>query len=83
MKRLKILGIVVFLGLIISSIGQADPPGGKDVNIVNPLPLPVTGEITSTVTGDVNITNTDPIPVNVENSEPIAVDIGDSLSAAF
>lgn len=57
MKRITILSLVFFAGLVAAYSAQADPPGGKDVNIVNPLPLPIKGEITSTVTGDVNVVN--------------------------
>ena len=50
MKRLTFCLVVVFLGLIVcpaAVIGDpAGPPGGLDVNIVNPLPVPVEGEVT-------------------------------------
>ena len=75
MKRLTISGVlacVVLLFVPTAGIGgPAGPPGGLDVNVVN-TPLQITGD----VSGDINISNTDPIPVDVRNSEPIAVDIG-------
>jgi hypothetical protein len=50
MKRLLILGIIVFVGLLFSTtavIGDpAGPSGGLNVNIVNPLPVPVKGGVT-------------------------------------
>ena len=46
MKRLVILGIIACVGLLFGSApvigGPAGPPGGLDVNVVNPIPLPVT-----------------------------------------
>ena len=57
MKKLIILCVVAFVGLIVAPAGQAGPPGGKNVNIVNPLPLPITGELSATVKGDVNVVN--------------------------
>ena len=65
MKRLTILCIIAFVGLIVvpATVIAAGPPGGLDVNVVNPIPLPVTGDINATVTGDVNVINTDPIPI--------------------
>ena len=57
MKRLLILCFAAFIGLTVVPTGQADPPGGKDVNIVNSIPLPIKGEISATVQGDVNVVN--------------------------
>lgn len=72
MKRLALLLIIVCLGLLVGSAavigGPAGPPGGIDVNVVSPDPLPVTGEISATVTGDVNVSNT-PLPVTISNQE--------------
>ena len=61
MKRLTILGIIACLGLLVSSAtvisGPAGPPGGLDVNVVNPLPLPVGGDVNVANTPDVNVVN--------------------------
>jgi hypothetical protein len=60
-KRLMILGIVTCVGLLYSSTLVAKdpqgPPGGLGVEIVNPLPVPVKGNVNATVSGDVNVTN--------------------------
>jgi hypothetical protein len=61
MKRLIILGIVVFAGLIAIPPGQADQPNAKPVKITDPVPLPVW----------VENPNNDPLPVTVENIKPI------------
>ena len=47
------------MGTIMNSHQAAaqGPPGGMSVNIVNPLPVPVTGSVTSTVTGTVGLTS--------------------------
>jgi hypothetical protein len=70
MKRLTILGIVVCVGLLLAPapvIGNpTGPPGGLDVTIVGPDPLPVEVQGDANVTGNVNVTNTDPIPVTGE-----------------
>lgn len=86
MKRLTILGIIACVGLLFAPaavIGDpAGPPGGLDVNVVNPVPLPVTGTIDATVTGEVNANvvnepgvtvlnnDTNPVPVNVQSGGP-------------
>lgn len=60
MRSLTILGIFTCVGLLIA------PPavlGDPQVTIVNPLPLPITGDVT--VAGDVEITNTEENPVSV------------------
>jgi hypothetical protein len=60
MKRLTILWIISCVGLLVlpaAAIGApAGPPGGLDVAVIN-TPLPVTGSVEATVTGDVNVTN--------------------------
>ena len=73
MKRLTILGIIACIGLLFApaAVLGAGPPGGLDVKIVDPLPLPVTGDVNATVTGDVNVVN-EP-GVTVENTTPIPV----------
>jgi hypothetical protein len=61
MKRLRILGIIACVGLLFAPaavIGDpAGPPGGLDVNVVNPLPLPVGGDVNVANTPDVNVVN--------------------------
>ena len=72
MKKLTILGIVVFVGLLFAPaavIGDpAGPPGGLDVTVLNEQPIPVTGDIGATVTGDVTVTNDSSNPVLENNS---------------
>jgi hypothetical protein len=71
MKRLAILGVVVFLVLLFAPNGAiggpTGPPEGLDVKIVNPLPLPVTGDVNAVQAGEwkVNINNSSTDPVNV------------------
>ena len=63
MKRLTILGIIACVGLLFAPAvvfsNPAGPKEGLNVKIINPLPVPVTG--------DVEIINTDedPVPVTV------------------
>lgn len=55
----------------------AGPPGGIDVNIVSPVPVPVTVDGQASITGDVNVTNTPDVnvvntpDVNVTNLPPV------------
>jgi hypothetical protein len=67
MKRLTILAIIACVGLLVGSaavIGApSGPPEGLDVNVVNPVPLPVTGSV--------NVVN------GVANPEPLQVDLID------
>ena len=63
MKRLAILGIIACVGLFLASAsvigGPAGPPEGLDVNVVSPVPLPVTGSVNvSTVYRFVDVTDT-------------------------
>ena len=68
MKRqtiLTIIAAVAFLSAPAAILGEpSGPPNGLNVNVVNPIPLPVTGDINSTVSG-VEVTNnaTKPVPV--------------------
>ena len=85
MKRLTILGIIFCAGLFFvpaAVLGDpAGPPGGLDVNVVSPNPLPVSGNVNATVTGDVNVVNepgvtvlndyNTPIPVAVQTGGPL------------
>ena len=83
MKRLTILGIIACLGLLVGSaavIGKpAGPPGGLDVNVVSPDPLPVTGEVDANVTGD----TANPVPVRIVSSipkQPVILSESDTFS---
>ena len=86
MKKLTILGIIVCVGLLLvpAISGAAGPPGGLDVNIVNPLPVPVTGDVNASVSGDVNITAgpEEGLDVNIVNPLPVPVtgDVNASVS---
>jgi len=79
MKRLTILGIIACVGLVFAPAavigGPAGPPGGLDVNVVNPVPLPVTGAVDANVTGDVdvNVVNEPGVTVLNDTSKPIPV----------
>jgi hypothetical protein len=62
-KRVLVTAVIAGLGMIgyLMNSQQAvaqGPPGGLAVNIVNPVPVPVTGSVTSTVTGAVGVTGT-------------------------
>jgi hypothetical protein len=52
-----VFSVLAIIGSIMNSHQAAaqGPPGGMSVNIVNPLPMPVTGSVTSTVTGTVGL----------------------------
>jgi hypothetical protein len=75
MKRLSSLAVVVptaiLLGPAAVITAPAAPPGGIDVNIVGPVPVPVTVDGQANVTGDVNVVNTP--DVNVANSPDVNV----------
>jgi hypothetical protein len=85
MKRLMILGIITCVGLLLAPAAFAGdpkgPPGGLGVEIVNPLPVPVTGDVDATVSGDVSIVNQPTVDamqsgnwsVTVDDSNPISV----------
>src|SRR5262249_51564348 len=66
----SVLAIALALSVLTSSSQAADPgpPGGLNVNVVNPPshPVPVTLQGTGSVTGSVTVTNTatNPVPVN-------------------
>lgn len=72
MQRLKLLGIMACIGLLASpataGTNEPGPPGGLAVNVVNPVPLPVTGDLTVTNEPGVMVLNdeTDPVPVTVQ-----------------
>ena len=94
MKRLMILGIVACVGLLFASAAIAKnpkgPPSGLGVEIVNPLPVPVTGDLNATVSGDVNIANQPTVDamqsgewsVTLENdsTEPVPVTIVNTIT---
>lgn len=70
MKKLTILCIqaCAVLFLITASVNAGQPQGIQgNVTIVNPLPVPVTGDVNATVSGDVNVVNdsNNPVPVKV------------------
>lgn len=71
MKKLLISGIIGCLVMLIAPaavIGApAGPPGGLDVTIVNPLPVPVTGNVNATIQGDVEVINDEMNPVPVQD----------------
>jgi hypothetical protein len=69
MKRLSSLAVVVPTAILLGPAAvitvPAAPPGGIDVNIVGPVPVPVTVDGQANVTGDVNVANSP--DVNVTN----------------
>jgi uncharacterized membrane protein len=75
MRKLLIVEIIACGGMMFAPAAvisePAGPPGGIDVNLVNPLPVPVTVEGDASVTGDVNVTNTP--DVNVTNTPDVNV----------
>jgi hypothetical protein len=77
MKRLTILIIIAGLGLLFvpaAVLGAPEgPPNGLNVNIVNPLPVPVSGDVNATVSGDVNAAVTG--EVNANQSGAWGVDV--------
>jgi hypothetical protein len=65
MKRYKnqliaaaVLSVLAVVGTIMNSRQASAQDGGPNVTIVSPIPLPVTGSVTSTVTGTVPVTGT-------------------------
>jgi len=77
MKRLTILGIIACVGLLFApaAVLGAGPPGGLEVKVVDPLPLPVTGDVNATVTGEVDVTNTPDVTVVNDQMSPIPVTV--------
>ena len=78
MKRFKnhlivaaVLSVLAVIGTIMNSPKAAaqGPPGGLAVNIVNPLPVPVTGS--TTVSGSVRITGTPDVNVTNPATAPV------------
>jgi len=83
MKKLTILGVVTCVLLMLVPVAvlsaPAGPPDGLDVKIVNPLPVPVTGEVDANVTGDVNATVSGSVNV-IKAIEPVAIQAGSFLN---
>ena len=85
MKRLTILAIIACLGLLFApSAVISNPPGppGVDVTVLN-TPLPVTGDMTGTISGEVEVTNNEANPVsvlvqnqNVSAKQPLYINLG-------
>jgi hypothetical protein len=69
MRNLSILAVAMYGGMILAPTAvlgsPAGPPGGIDVNIASPVPVPVTVDGQTSITGDVNVINTP--DVNVKN----------------
>jgi hypothetical protein len=53
-----VLSVLAIVGTIMNSHQAAAQDGGPTVTIGSPIPLPVTGSVTSTVTGTVPVTGT-------------------------
>lgn len=86
MKRLTILAIIACIGLLFAPSAvisnAAGPPGGLEVKVLN-TPLPVTGDVTGTISGEVEVTNdeTNPLPVIIQNEnvsakQPLYINLG-------
>ena len=84
MKRFKnhliaaaVLSMLAIIGTIMNSHQAAaqppGPPGGLAVNIVNPVPVPVTGSINSTVTGTVGLASGASVRVDNTVTDPVRV----------
>ena len=94
MERLRILVIIACLALLCAPAAvfgdPAGPPGGLDVKIVNPLPVPVTGDVNATVSGDVNATVSGDVnavqsgdwKVTVENDESKPVPVKGTMNVS-
>jgi hypothetical protein len=86
MKKIMFSGTLLVIAVLVSLnlvYGQpAGPPGGLDVKVVNDStePVPVTGEVTATVSGDVKVTNDEanavPVTGLVEISAPPVTHMG-------
>jgi len=61
-----LLSVLAVIATIMNSHQAAaqGPPGSMAVNIVNPLPVPVSGAVTSTVTGSVGLASGTSVRVN-------------------
>jgi hypothetical protein len=70
-----VFSVLAIIGSIMNSHQAAaqGPPSGMSVNIVNPLPVPVTGSVTSTVTGTVGLASGASVHVNNTVTDPVRV----------
>jgi hypothetical protein len=70
--------LLAVIGTIMNSrqVEAQGPPNGLAVNIVNPIPVPVTGS--TTVSGTVAITG-QPLGVNVNNSPTVSLTAGTTV----
>src|SRR5262245_48246041 len=70
-----VLIVLAVIGSIINSHQAAaqGPPNGLSVNIINPVPLPVTGTVTGTVgvTGTVDLASGASVHVNNTVTDPV------------
>lgn len=72
-KELMAAAVLVLLGVIVATMNSCQgvaaqgPTSGTSVNIVNPLPVPVTGSLGITGTPNVQVTNPATAPVLVLN----------------
>lgn len=75
-------GLIVFIGAtgLLNPLhvrGQGGPPPGIQGNVtVTNTPLPVTGEVTATVSGDVNVVNTPTVQANQMGTWDVKVNNG-------
>jgi hypothetical protein len=87
MNRFVILEVIAFTVLLTAPAvvigGPAGPPEGLDVKIINPLPVPVEGNVTATIpeTIDVNVVNT-PIVTKQPYQEGF-IDFYDQFSSSW
>ena len=68
-------GLLVFVAIVTNAkraVAQNPHPGSAPVNIVSPVPLPITGDVSITGTPTINISNTASTPLYVNDIDAAA-----------
>jgi len=68
-----VLSVLAVIGTIMNSRQASAQDGGPHVTIDSPIPLPVTGSVTSTVTGTVGLASGASVRVNNTVTDPVRV----------
>jgi hypothetical protein len=68
-----VLSVLAVIGTIMNSRQASAQDGGPPVTIVSPIPLPVTGSISSSVTGTVSLASGASVRVDNTVSDPVRV----------
>jgi hypothetical protein len=79
-----VLSVLAVIGTIMNSRQASAQDGGPHVTIDSPIPLPVTGSVTSTVTGTVGLASGASVRVNNTVTDPVRVrNVNDAIQPFF